>query len=644
MSREVLLGPPGTGKTTELMGIVADLLAAGVLPERIAFVSYSRAAVAEARDRVVAKTGIEAKRWPQFRTLHSTWSRARGMKAEQFLTAADMRRFAAGDWKGGDARDGFELDARDESSEDAYIEEGEKPGKDAPLRAALEWCRASMVSPEQGIPRLRNPQRERDRYIDFCKQYALFRSAVSKYDHTDILEQALYERLRIDCDALIVDEAQDLSPLQQATLAPTLAVVPRAWVAGDDDQAIYEFQGASPRWLISLTRNQAWTTRILGKSWRCPEQVRAAAAQITDRLQERAAKDYAPRDGAGVYTTGATWDEAIAAMRNGHSGAFALARTKRGCQRLTSTLRREEIAYISERGGRSPLDPRGLRGLVDVLHDIHRGRPIVASAAAKTLLSPSCPGEGGKARTGVVARGGKTAIKAWAERLGASEVTIDLQGASALGLDRAMSIEPWALLASVRSWPQSAGDAANDLQWLRSLWDRHGGRWPAHMVTVTTWHGSKGREADLVVIDPALPYPAAKALDRGGDLADTEHRCAYVALTRARRAAMVIEDDLEAHGNYEFPAPRARRRAPEPAPSWRTFEAPPDDELEAVRAEIASLGIATGAVSEAAMYAWLGWRDCTESVGVYGLEWDDLQRAIAALPPPVGARLREALL
>ena len=75
-TRTVILGPPGTGKTTALMAIVRDLLAEGFASNEIAFVSYSRASVAEAKARVVALTGIPAERWPACRTLHSTWARA----------------------------------------------------------------------------------------------------------------------------------------------------------------------------------------------------------------------------------------------------------------------------------------------------------------------------------------------------------------------------------------------------------------------------------------------------------------------------------------------------------------------------------------------------------------------------------------
>ena len=54
----LILGPPGTGKTTRLISIMEKEIARGVKPERIAFVSFTKKATEEAADRAAEKFGL----------------------------------------------------------------------------------------------------------------------------------------------------------------------------------------------------------------------------------------------------------------------------------------------------------------------------------------------------------------------------------------------------------------------------------------------------------------------------------------------------------------------------------------------------------------------------------------------------------
>ena len=50
---EKVFGPPGSGKTTYLLGVVDRELAAGVPSNRIGYFSFTRKAANEAKDRAV---------------------------------------------------------------------------------------------------------------------------------------------------------------------------------------------------------------------------------------------------------------------------------------------------------------------------------------------------------------------------------------------------------------------------------------------------------------------------------------------------------------------------------------------------------------------------------------------------------------
>ena len=84
--KTIILGPPGTGKTTTLLNLVDEFLKDGIRPKQIGYFSFTKKAATEAADRAAEKFGLDKENdLPLFRTLHSYAFNQLGMTKEKMM-------------------------------------------------------------------------------------------------------------------------------------------------------------------------------------------------------------------------------------------------------------------------------------------------------------------------------------------------------------------------------------------------------------------------------------------------------------------------------------------------------------------------------------------------------------------------------
>ncbi|NBK23326.1 MAG: ATP-dependent helicase, partial [Spirochaetia bacterium] len=107
------------------------------------------------------------------------------------------------------------------------------------------------------------------------------------YEHADYVRLALDEQASPPASLLIVDEYQDVSPLQNALIRLWIdhPDTQKVYLAGDEDQSIYGFRGCDPSLFLDISAQDLATGGAdRPTSHRCPVRVLQAAEKILCKL------------------------------------------------------------------------------------------------------------------------------------------------------------------------------------------------------------------------------------------------------------------------------------------------------------------------------------------------------------------------
>lgn len=300
---DIVLGPPGTGKTTYLIGDVQKLLEAGTQPDRIAYLSFSRAAATEARTRAMMKLNIEQAKLDKFSTLHSIAFRSLKLKWGSLMDGEMWNAFSV--WS---RVFNFTLNKTDRWDKDlsgqsfygqimmaAAKTKNMEMGDECLIVYAM--MRNALVSKVEAMKQiafsLGKPLKVDVKIMnEFIERLEFFKESRGLFDFYDIIDESKH---KLDVDKVYLDEAQDLTPQQWRFFWQLVEKVPSITIAGDDDQAIFEYAGTSSE----IFRNLEGRRKVLHHSYRLPRAVYKRALYILDTIRDRIPKDFEPRDAEG---------------------------------------------------------------------------------------------------------------------------------------------------------------------------------------------------------------------------------------------------------------------------------------------------------------------------------------------------------
>ena len=491
-----IFGPPGTGKTTTLINIVKQELDNGTKPENIAFVSFSRKAAEEARDRSAAALNMGSDQMVWFRTLHSFAFQNLGLSTNQVLKGSDYNQL------------GKVLGLEFSSNSSVTMADGNlfSPGKggDAYL-SLIQLARVRGVSLEQQF----SDANDRRLYFQQLKvvNKALFdyKKDTGKLDFVDMIERFIDEGDSPLLDVLIVDEAQDLAPMQWKMIHDVMKPrAKRVYFAGDDDQCIYSWMGVDVKDFLNASDNKT----ILDKSYRLPRNIYNVADSMVSQLGTRQKKVWMPKEEAGVVV----WHHDMLGLDLTNGEWLILARTNYIANRVATELKEQGYLFWREGSGWS-ISPNVLTG-IEVWLKLCKGTYL--SAKELRILSTLL-------KSDIVTKFGRKKLATLD-----NELTYNLESIRENFTTNVSAEMPWydALKVSERERIYISS--------VRRMGEKILTNKPR--IKISTIHKAKGGEADNVALLLDSSKPCAESPDQ-----DSEIRTFYVGATRAKKALHIIE-------------------------------------------------------------------------------------------------------
>lgn len=524
-----ILAGAGTGKTRAITSRIAHRALSGeISPRHVLAVTFTARAAAEMRHRLtlLGAQGVQA------RTFHAAALRQVRYFAPRLLAGRAMPEL---------------LDSKVRLVTLAAARVGLRADRAAArdLAGEIEWAKSSLVEPADYVVSaaraLRDTPHEPAKVADVFTAYEQLKRSNGVIDFEDMLRAAVWgieehpdvgEQVRGQYRHFVVDEYQDVNPLQQRLLDAWLGGRDDLTVVGDASQTIYSFTGATSAYLVDfprrhrnatvvrLVRDYRSTPQVVGLANAVISQARGTEARL--RLELSGQRPPGPEPDLRIFTDEPAEANAVAARCRALIDAgtpakeiAVLFRVNAQSEAYEKALTEASVPYVVQ-GAERFFERAEVRQAMVALRAATRSIPgetplpaAVVEALTAVGWSPEAPPAGGAARERWEAL---SALVQLSEEYAASPEVVPIGEAASVERQITLSdfTEELARRAAQQHVPTVDG------------------------VTLASLHSAKGLEWDAVFLiglaEGTLPTTYAKTVEQ----VEEERRLLYVGITRAR--------------------------------------------------------------------------------------------------------------
>lgn len=534
-NKTVILGAPGTGKTTKLISILEELKGKYYW-DNICFVTFSNSAINEAKDRVKKKFNITDKELIYFGTFHSICRKGVEINPKNIVKQKDIYAFFK------ELKISYEMESKIDMSDNILMssrkgkEVGniiiefykkirlEKTNYDTMTKRDMimywnEWKQRHLMGKESQI----TSTLDNEYIINVTLKWKKYKEDRGLFDFTDMLTLALKSNLNVPTKILIVDEFQDMSPIQYEVYKNFCNNKDEVYIAGDDDQNIYTFMGATPQFLLNEYKN-ASNQIILKETYRQPSNILDNSQNLIRNIDpnNRQEKNIIPVKTGGIVLRKRALDEyniieEIIENSKKYNNVFVLLRTNWYVSLIKNALMDYGIPFktIGDKGKIWSENAIGIyNGVIKLFHD--RQKTIIDDDIIQLIMALP--------QKNFIKRGVKKDIKNDRERFMDKQL-YDYVKPDLWTITTKNKLVKWIKLT------QKQQTSFNKMKFDVLIEDIN--------IEIGTFHSAKGKEAECVIVMPRLSKLIIKKINEKS-IYEEEIRNLYVAVTRASKKLLYL--------------------------------------------------------------------------------------------------------